>query len=128
MDLAQDIGWRLRRAGLKGRTITLKMRYPDFKTITRSHTLAQEINQDDLIYKEAVKLFKTNFTTNKSLRLIGITLSNLVNEEQASKQFSLFTEKEDKSQELYKALDKVNSKFGKRTVTRARLLKRDPEK
>ncbi|NLT95962.1 MAG: DNA polymerase IV, partial [Clostridia bacterium] len=122
LDLAQDVGWRLRRAGLKGRTVTLKMRYPDFKTITRSHTLAQHINQDDLIYQEAVKLFKANFPKNKSLRLIGITLSNLVNEEQANLQFSLFTEKEDKSQELYKALDKVNSKFGRKTGTRARLL------
>lgn len=128
LDLAQDIGWRLRRARLKGRTITLKMRYPDFKTITRSHTLSQEINQDDLIYNEGVKLFQANFNSRKSLRLIGITVSGLVKEDQANQQFSLFTEKEDKSKELYKALDKVNSKFGRKTVTRARLLNQDAKR
>jgi len=125
LDLAQDVGWRLRRAGFKGKTITLKMRYPDFKTITRSHTLNEEFNQDDLIYQEAVKLFHVNFGVNKSLRLIGITVSNLRKEDEVLQQFSLFTEKMDKSKELYKALDKINTKFGRKTVTRARLLKKD---
>ncbi|MGI6225534.1 MAG: DNA polymerase IV, partial [Peptococcales bacterium] len=123
LDLAQDVGWRLRRAGLKGRTITLKMRYADFKTITRSHTFSEEFNQDDRIYQEAVKLFEANFVTNKSLRLIGVTVSGLVNKNQATQQISLFTEQDDKSKELYEALDKINSKFGRRTITRARSLK-----
>lgn len=125
LDLAQDVGWRLRRGGLKGKTITLKMRYSDFKTITRSHTFPEEFNQDDRIYQEVVKLFNLNYPGNKSLRLIGITVSGLVNEDQVTEQFSLFTEKEDKSRELYEALDKINSKFGRRTITRARLLKND---
>jgi DNA polymerase-4 len=128
LDLAQDVGWRLRRAGLKGKTITLKMRYHDFKTITRSHTLTEEINGDDLIYKEAVKLLNTNFSGEKSLRLIGITVSGLVKEDQIQRQFSLFTEKEDKSEELYQALDKINSKYGRKTVTRARLIKKENKK
>ena len=127
LEIAQDVGWRLRRAGLCGKTVTLKVRYPDFKTITRSHTLSTEFNQDDVIYQEAVKLLIVNHLSQKSIRLIGITVSGLIREEKVKQQFSLFTEKEDKSKNLYQALDKINIKFGRKTITRARLL-RDDEK
>ncbi|MFZ5945406.1 MAG: DNA polymerase IV [Bacillota bacterium] len=122
LELAQDVGWRLRRAGLTGRTITLKLRYFDFKTVTRSHTLTEEINQDDLIYKEGLRLLDANYTGEKSVRLIGISVSNLVNESLVKKQFSLFNEEKDKSNDLYRALDQVNSKYGKKAITRAALL------
>jgi len=128
LELAQDVGWRLRRAELRGRTISIKIRYPDFKTITRSHTLSSEFNQDDVIYQEAVKLLIANKTPQKSIRLIGITVSGLIQEEQVRQQFSLFTEKEDKSKDLYQTLDKINIKFGRKTITRARLLKDDDKK
>ena len=97
------------------------------KTITRSHTLSTEFNQDDVIYQEAVKLLIVNHLSQKSIRLIGITVSGLIREEKVKQQFSLFTEKEDKSKNLYQALDKINIKFGRKTITRARLL-RDDEK
>jgi len=124
LDLAQDVGWRLRRAGLKGKTVTLKIRFPDFKTITRSRTLFDETYRDDIIYKEAVQLFYKNFSGEQSIRLMGITMSGLAQENQVKKQISLFTDEQDKSQELYQALDKINTKYGRKTVTRARLIKK----
>lgn len=123
LDLAQDVGWRLRRANLKSRTIVLKMRLQDFQTITRNHTLCEETNRDDIIYQEAVKLFNKNFSGEQSLRLIGVTAAGLVDANQARRQVSLFSEEKDKSQELYQALDKINNKYGKKTITRARLIK-----
>lgn len=122
LDLSQDVGWRLRRAGLKGRTITIKLKFHDFKTITRSHTLPEKINQDNIIYQEGVRLLETNYTGEKSLRLLGVTVSGFSKEDGLEGQFSLFAERNDKSAELYKALDKVNSKYGRGAITRARLL------
>ena len=121
LELAQDVGWRLRRAEVKGKTIVLKIRYQDFKTITRSITLETKTDRDDLIYTKAFELFERNSSQGKSIRLIGITVSGLSHQLNKEKQqISLFQESEYKSTELYQALDKINTKYGEKTVTRAR--------
>ena len=123
LDLAQEVGRRLRSQKIKGKTIVLKLRYSDFKTITRNHTLMECTDRDDLIYKIAIGLFKTNYDKNKSLRLIGITVTGLTTGEE-HKQISLFPVENEKSNILYQALDKINSKYGEKTVTRARLVRK----
>ena len=123
LDLAQEVGRRLRDQKLKAKTIVLKLRYSDFKTITRNYTLMEGTDRDDLIYKTALELFKTNYDQNKNLRLIGITTTGLTTGEE-HKQISLFSVENEKSNVLYQALDKINSKYGEKTVTRARLVRK----
>lgn len=124
LELSQDVGWRLRRTGFFGKTIIVKLRFYDFQTITRSQTISEATNRDDVIFKIAQELFHKNFSGEKSLRLIGITLSNLVKEEEVKKQLTLFNKDNYKFEKLYSALDKINLKYGKETVTRARLIKK----
>ncbi len=67
---------RLRRHNLKGRTITLKIKYHNFKTITRSLSLANLVDDFETIYSTAKKLLDATDLEEKRIRLLGISISN----------------------------------------------------
>lgn len=67
---------RLLRHGLKGRTVTLKIRYHDFKQVTRSHSFPEGIDDREIIYKTACNLLSASDASEKKIRLLGISLSN----------------------------------------------------
>lgn len=113
--LTEKVGWRLRHGKMYARTVTLKVRYYDFKTITRAHTLPHAIDDDDSIYNTAIHLFNT--VELKPIRLIGVTVSNLT----TSKQLFLF-ETEQRNSKLSEVMDKVNNKFTKTAITRGRTI------
>ncbi len=120
MKLSVDVGRRARKESLKAKTITLKVRYSDFRSVSRSRTVTQAINLDDVIYKE-VCILLDGLTLNLPLRLIGVTLSNLTDKDDS--QLSLFTEPKRDSENLIKVMDLVKEKYGEKSITRARLLK-----
>lgn len=119
LELALDVGRRLRRDDLKARTITLKVRYHDFRTLSRSVTLPQATNLDDVIYGETAALLRA-LSLKQPLRLIGIALHNLTDQPE---QLSLFGESQKEKETLTKVIDNVNQKYGKSAITRARLIK-----
>jgi DNA polymerase IV len=124
LKLAVDVGRRLRKEELKGKTITLKVRYDDFKTISRSHTLQQATDLDDVIFQEVRDIFR-NLSLNQAIRLIGVTMSHLIHNSEDQHQLTLFpeiTDKANKYKTLNKIIDSVNQKFGNKSITRARLL------
>src|SRR5680860_93937 len=120
LKLSIDLGSRARKVSLKGKTITLKVRFNDFRSISRSHTLTQATNLDDVIYQEVCHLLG-ELALKQPLRLIGITLSNLTDKEES--QLSLFTERRHDSENLTKIMDFVKGKYGETSITRARLLR-----
>jgi DNA polymerase-4 len=67
---------RLVKRDLKGRTITLKIKYHDFKLITRSHSLTDAINDTDTIYNTAKDLLALTDSAHTKIRLLGISISN----------------------------------------------------
>jgi DNA polymerase IV len=67
---------RLLKNGLRGRTITLKIKYHDFKVITRSHSFSDATDDRDIIYKTACDLLLGTDPENARIRLLGISLSN----------------------------------------------------
>lgn len=67
---------RLLNHGLKGRTITLKIKYHDFKQVTRSHSFGEGIDDREIIYNTARELLSGTDIGNKKIRLLGISLSN----------------------------------------------------
>jgi len=67
---------RLQRYGLKGRTITLKIKYSDFKIITRSQSFVQPLNDSITIASTARQLLLLTAPGESNIRLLGITLSN----------------------------------------------------
>lgn len=118
--LSEKLGWRLRKAGLWGRTITLKVRFPSFRTITRSATLPSATSLDDKIYQTSCEMLQ-KIPLHEGVRLLGITISKLG---QGSGQLSLFAEdnKIDERQEKIAAvMDKLKDKFGETIIKRGRI-------
>ncbi|SDG95746.1 DNA polymerase IV [Desulfosporosinus hippei] len=117
--LAIDVGRSLRKEALRGRTVTLKVRYEDFRTLSRSRTIHRATDLDDVIFQEACSLLR-ELSLKQPLRLIGVTMSNLT--DQHENQISLFEEPRLERENLTKVLDLVKEKYGEKSITRARLL------
>jgi len=120
LTLATRVGRRLRRAGLRGRTITLKIKYHDFAQISRSTTLAEASADDQLLYRTCWQLLQTSERAGSPIRLLGITAANLV-ASSSGRQLKLFplpgntTKKNDA---LHAAMDKIRDKFGEKSLQR----------
>ncbi len=119
---ADKVGWRLRRLTLSGRTITVKVRFASFKTITRSRTLEEATNLDDTLYHIARELYKS-IPSAEGIRLLGLTVSNL---QPAGQTMALFDSKQEKQESLHKVVDELKVRFGAAAVMKGRLI--DPHK
>jgi len=118
--LADKLSARMRDKGVSGRTITVKIRYTGFTTITRSNTLPIAISTSDELFREAMKLALPELEG--SIRLLGIRISNIIGEE--GEQLPLFgTEEIEKSKRLEQALDSIHDKFGNKSIDRAKILR-----
>lgn len=120
--LSVQVAWRLRLLGMAGRTITVKLRWRSFKTITRSRTLADATCLDTVIYTAANELTQAAMTS-EGIRLLGITVSNLAS---GGGQCSLFELDAERQLAVANAVDKLRAKFGGEIVSRGRLLKNKP--
>lgn len=76
-DLTKKVTYRLQEHKMRARAISLKLRFSDFKTITRSRTFYTDTNDFENIYKEALLLFRSNYLPLTAIRLIGISLDRL---------------------------------------------------
>lgn len=117
--LSDKTAARLRAGKLRARTITLKLRYPDFTTITRSTTLPQPTNLGDIIYEQARALLEKVWHPGTKVRLLGVATSNL---ETKTRQLSLFETSESRLDRLSQAVDEIRRKYGEDAITRASLL------
>jgi DNA polymerase-4 len=75
--MADGVAWRLRRAGLAGRTVTLKVRFADFQTVTRSSTLPTTVDDGPAVARAALALLAAIDPT-PGVRLLGVSVSGLV--------------------------------------------------
>ena len=113
LSLANRVARRMRRKGLEGKTITLKVKYHDFVHITRSVTRHKYTNDSADIYANICSLLEKTAVGKKPVRLLGISLSNLV-DIGFGRQLSLFNHNgsNQKRRELNKTLDSIVEKFG----------------
>jgi nucleotidyltransferase/DNA polymerase involved in DNA repair len=119
LDLAEDIGFDLRRENLCAKTIQIKLRYPDFTTITRAMTLMQETDLTADIAETAVALLTKHKDPRKTLRLLGLKVSGLVDKNEVSRlpvQLDLFNQVQldERRSKLESAKDTLRIKFGKK--------------
>lgn len=116
--LAEKVGWRLRQHGYSGRTITVKLRFASFKTITRSKTLLEFTNFDEVLYETALYICR-QIPIQEGIRLLGITVSHL---QSGCDQLSLFDQQDYKRTAVYETIDRLRNKFGEGIVTKGRLI------
>ena len=114
--LATEVGRRARKKNLFGKTVTLKVRYSDFSTFTTAHTLNEYTNFTNTIHRAAIEIFGKYSDYLGKFRLLGITLSNII-EGSEGIQFDLWDHKEkEKLMKLYNAVDKLNEKYERNKV------------
>ena len=117
MRLSEMVGRRLREATLYARTIQLKLRYKDFTTITRAHTLAAPTQLDTEIFEQIRALFRKNWRKGSEVRLLGVHASSFT--EQAEQSDLLEDARRRRWQQALSAADKLRDKFGESSVTLA---------
>ena len=115
----------MRAAGLTGRTVTLRVRFSDFTTITRSRTLREPTDSGRAIHEAAVGLFDALGLQRARIRLVGVRLEKLVEASQAPIQ-GVIGEREHGWREAEHAADRATLRFGSGAVRPASLVERDP--
>jgi DNA polymerase-4 len=108
--LCERVCWRARKRHVKARTITLKLRYADFHTLTRSHT-TMATNSELEMYPIVKEMFAAARTRPLPIRLLGMQLSNLG----VFEQLSLF----DRNERVGAVVDTIRERFGFSTVSLA---------
>lgn len=124
LGLAERVGRRLRREGVRGGTVTLKVRFEPFETHTRARTLPAPTALADEIFPVAVELLAKARLPGRRIRLLGIAVSRLVPAEAAGRQLPLFGEGAGRRERVAAVMDAVAARFGEEALTRAALLPR----
>jgi DNA polymerase-4 len=117
---SERVGADLRAMGVRGRTVTLKAKFADFRQVTRSRTLDEPVNDTRSIFETALDLLD-ELAPRQDLRLIGVGVSQFG---EKPRQLSLLEEPRDSRSKdaLDSALDRVRDRFGKGAITRGDLL------
>jgi DNA polymerase IV len=114
MRLSEMVGRRLRESNFHARTIQLKLRYKDFTTITRAHTLASPTQLDTEIFDQIRTLFRRNWKKGMQVRLLGVHASSFTT---SADQINLL---EGTLQQRWKnalaAADRLRDRFGESSV------------
>ena len=116
MYLSEKVSHRMRKQGIKCRTITLKIRFSDFKTYTRQSTAEEPTNFVDDLYSTCTRLLNNFELVNKEVRLIGVKGSNLCDGVWDTDLFGKNGDRAMKNEKIHKALDAIKDKFGEGAI------------
>lgn len=122
--LSDRVAGRMRAAGLSGRTVTLKVRFADFTTITRARTLPEPTDVSRQIYTTVLELYQALGLQRARIRLVGVRLSSVMDAQGAPIQ-GLLDEPEFGWRDADRAVDRAQARFGKGAVTSAALLRQN---
>jgi DNA polymerase-4 len=120
MSLSEHVSLRLRHSGLRGRTVTLKVRLADFSTFTRAASLPRPTNFAEDLFR-ALRGKLEEFPLKKKVRLLGLSVSNLSGPREQPGLFSDQHPDLEKKEKLHQALDTIKGKFGEGAIRRRRL-------
>jgi DNA polymerase-4 len=114
-ELVEEVGGRLRREGVYARCITVKIRYTNFKTITRSRTLSTPTCFDREIFEVSRKLLRKNLTPGGTVRLLGVSASALASSGWQESMFDI--DKRRSWEKLYRGIDRLRRKYGEEAIS-----------
>jgi DNA polymerase IV len=114
MRLSEMVGRRLRESNFHARTVQLKLRYKDFTTLTRAHTLSNPTQLDTEIFEQIRSLFRNNWKKGREVRLLGVQASHFTHE--AAQIELLEGNRQQRWKDALAAADKLRDKFGESSV------------
>jgi DNA polymerase-4 len=119
LSLSEQVGRDLRDESLLARTIAIKLRWPDFTTITRQTTLPHPTDSTSDIYHAASALLAAAIKRGTKVRLIGVRATNLA----SGRQLGFFESESEKRARLDRAVDSIRDRFGIKAIRRAALVR-----
>jgi DNA polymerase IV len=120
--LSQKIARNMRHKGCRGRVVTLKLRFSDFKTISRRMTLKEHTYGIFDIHRSSLALLRSVDLDRKKIRLIGVSVSKLENTFGFS---DLLDSSRSRDESLTDAIDIISRRFGEGKLTLARIIERE---
>ena len=128
-EMSVEVSAQLRRNNLAGKTIKLKIRWPDFTTLTRQTTLNSPTDQDEEIERVALDLLKSVRKPNQAVRLIGVGVTGLG---QPIRQLGLWDSSEarrkaavrinsEKERKLQEVMDELREKYGRNAIHKGKM-------
>ena len=118
LKMSDEVSSQLRREGEYARVVVLKMRYPDFTTITRRITLDQPTDLAEVLYDQAGRLLRRELGPGVKLRLIGVGAAGLTR----GTQLTLFETQTEQLSRLSQAVDDIRRRYGNDSIRRASFL------
>lgn len=124
-ELTDQVGRRLRRHEIVGRTVKLKLRYDDFRTLSRSFTMKKPESSSEALWREVAPMLDRLLTeSQQAVRLLGMGVSQLSQPDKVQQQ--LFdAEETERQRELDKTLDSIHERLGTSAVKRASSVEHD---
>ena len=121
--MAEEIGNEARRQGLKGKTISIEIKYGNFEAVTRQKSIPPTFLTRD-IYLIASKLLDENWNLKRPVRLLGVGLSNYKEEDTQVSIFDMLNDSssDKKEEKLEMAMDSIKERFGSNKIKRAKIL------
>jgi len=118
--LSERVGAEVRQEGRQARCVTLKLRYADFSTITRRHTMVKATDADQTIFITGLKLLTGALSQEKQpIRLVGIGVSNLT---EPVRQLDMLDSSDQRLERLNKVIDRIRKKYGFTAIQTGRTL------
>jgi DNA polymerase-4 len=115
--LSEMVGRRLREQGVYARTIQLKLRYHDFTTITRAHSVERPTQLDTELFDEVRALFRKNWKGGAAVRLLGVHASGFDNDQEQMD--LLVDDTHERWRQAMSAADRLRDKYGESAVSLA---------
>lgn len=116
-EMSAEVGSQLRRNNLAGKTIKLKLRWPDFTTLTRQTTLNSPTDQDEEIERVARDLLRSVRKPNQAVRLIGVGVTGLG---QPIRQLGLWDFQSEKERKLQEVMNELQEKYGRNAIQKGK--------
>jgi DNA polymerase-4 len=123
---AADVAFELRRRRIVAKTVQLKLRYPDFTTLTREKSAERPLQTARRLYEMASELLE-KLDPKRPVRLIGLSASGLRHEEAAAQRF-LFANPDERLLRVERAMDSIRARYGKDGVRPASLLDQEGDR
>jgi DNA polymerase-4 len=129
LDLCEGATRRMRKEGYRGRTVTLRLCFERLFSINRSYSLGELTDLTNRVYSVAAQMLEKekNIFNKYRATLIGVSVTNLVNDKFEGRQFSIFDLLNKREFDLTRAVDLIKNKYGERIIVRGSVLNKEKQ-